>query len=184
VVINRHYESYVVPNPANDQGQPQQVIPPFYGVIPYITKSISPNAPVGGSTVNHFLQRINTTFRCLILVLRSNGLRATAEANLPTNLQLRIGNQSIFNELPAYRRDVMFRRYGFDAPAGIFVYDMVHDFDGRGGAELGNDWFWTQQLTEAQFIITYPAGFGSTNNTLTIITLDMTVPAGMNLYAA
>ena len=183
VTINRHYESYVVPNPVNDVGQAQQVVPPFYGVIPYLTKSVSPNPPTGGQTTNHFLQRINTTFRGLLLILRSNGTRATAEANLPTNMQLKIGNQSIFNELPAYRRAIMFDRYGFDAPAGLFMYDFLHDFGNKAGAELGNDWYWTQQLTEAQFSITYPAGFGSTNNSLTIITSDMTVPAGMNLYA-
>lgn len=184
VTINRHYESYVVPNPVNDQGKPQQVQPPFYGVIPYITKSVSSNAPTGGQTTNHFLQRLNTTIRCFVLILRSNGSRATAETNLPTNVQLRIGNQSIYNELPAVRRRIMYDRTGFDAPAGMLVYDLEHDFDGKIGYELGNDWYWTQQLTEAQFTITYPSGFGSTNNSLTIITLDMTVPAGMNLYAA
>lgn len=184
VTINRHYGSYALPNPVNDQGQPQQILPPFFGVIPYITRSVNPNAPTGGQTTTHFLQRINTTFRALILVFRSNGSRATAESNLPTNVQLRVGNQSIFNELPAVRRRIMYDRTGFDAPAGVIVYDMEHDFDGLLGAELGNDWYWTQQLSEMQFNITYPSGFGSSNNSLTIITLDMTIPTGMNLYAA
>jgi hypothetical protein len=183
VTINRHYESYVVPNPINDLGRPQAVYPPFFGVIPYITKSINPNAPTGGQTTNHFLQRINTTFRLLLLILRSNNSRATAESNLPTNIQLRIGSQSIFNELPAYRRRLMFDRYGFDAPSGCLAYDFLHDFSQFAGAELGNDWWWTQNLTEAQFTVTYPSGFGSTNNSLVIVTADMTVPAGMQLQA-
>lgn len=184
VIINRHYESYAVPNAANDQGQPQQVVPPFYGVISYITKSVSPNPPVGGQATNHVLQRINTTFRLLLLILRSNSSRATAESNLPTLVRFMLGNQPVFSELPAYRREKMFDRYQFDAPSGLLAYDLIHDFDGLAGAELGTDWYWTQQLAEAQFVNTYPSGFGSTANSLTIMTADMTVPAGMNVYAS
>lgn len=188
VVITRMYESYVVPNPVSDTGAQQQVIPPFYQVVPFLTKSISSNIPVGGSAINHYLQRLNTTFRFLILVFRSGAgttPRATAESNMPTNITLKIGNQTIFTEPTWYRREKMYDRYGFDAPAGVLVYDFLHDFSERAGAELGHDWYWTQQLAEAQFIITYPSGFGSNAaNSLTILTGDMVVPAGLNLYAS
>lgn len=183
VTVTRTYESYIVPNASDALGNPQEEFPPFFGVIPYLTKSTSPQPPVGSSTVNHILQRISTTVRLMVLILRSNGTRANAETNQPTLIVMKVGDQPFYNETPAFRRALMYKRYGFDAPAGVYVYDLLHDFSERAGAELGNDWFWTQNLVQWEFDITYPSGVGSTNNSLVVITSDMTVPAGMPLYA-
>ncbi len=182
VTINRFYESYAVPNAVNDSGIPNQVVPGHYGTLHFLTKTRSEAAPNGGSVVNHFLRRIGNTVRLFILVLRSNGTRASAESNLPTNVIFKIGNQTIFNESVAYRRQLMYTRYGFDAPSGVLVYDALHDFGSAAGAELGHDWFWTQNITLAQFQITYPSGFGSTNNSLDVLTSDLIVPAGAQIY--
>lgn len=184
MTVTRFYESYAVPNAVNDTGRPNQVVPGHYGVIPYITKSVSEATPVGGSQVTHYLRRIGNVIRTLVLVLRSNGTRASAESNLPTSIQLKIGNETIFTESVGYRRHLMFNRYGFDAPQGVLCYDFIHDFYGRAGLELGFDWLWSQNLSQVQFLITYPAGFGSTNNSLTFITCDMIVPPGANVYGA
>jgi hypothetical protein len=78
----------------------------------------------------------------------------------------------------------MFNRYGFDAPAGVLVYDAISDFFTGAGAELGEDYWWTNGLVNAQFEITYPSGFGSTNNSLDVITDDLLVPAEIDFYAA
>jgi hypothetical protein len=77
----------------------------------------------------------------------------------------------------------MYERYGFDAPQGVFTYDALTDFFALAGYELGDDYFWTSGLVNAQFQIAYPAGFGSTNNSLTIVTGDMLVPANVDIYA-
>jgi hypothetical protein len=77
----------------------------------------------------------------------------------------------------------MFDRYGFDAPQGVYNYDAITDFTNSAGAELGDDYFWTSGLVNAQFAISYPAGFGATNNSLTIVTGDMLVPPSIDLYA-
>jgi len=53
------------------------------------------------------------------------------------------------------------------------VYETMHDFDNTAGFEIGDDYWHTQALVNAQFIITYPAGFGSTANSLKIITDDL-----------
>lgn len=183
MTVTRMYESYAVPNAVNDNGIPNQVLPGMYGIIPYITKSVSEAVPQGGATINHYIRRVGNVIRTLVLVFRSNGSRASAEANLPTTIQLKVGNETIFTEPWQYRRMLMYDRYGFDAPPGVLVYDFIHDFFNRAGYEFGNDWLWTQNISNFQFIISYPSGFGSTNNSLTFVTSDMVVPQNVNPYA-
>lgn len=183
-LLSRMYENYAVPAPQDANGHRQQQIPDKFGIVNFITQSINPSPPVGGATVNHFLPRLGNTIRFMSLILRSNAARATAEvaANIPTQIQLNLGDTPIFVETPAYRRQLMFERYGFDAPQGVYTYDALTDFAGQAGYELGDDYFWTSGLVNAQFAISYPAGFGATANTLTVVTGDMLVPQNIDLY--
>lgn len=105
-----------------------------------------------------------------------------AEAAMPTQIIFKVGDQTIFTEDTATRRSKMFDRYGFDAPPGVLVYDFIHDFDQIAGHELGHDYLYTQDIVNAQFQCTYPSGMGSTNNSLTVITSDMTIPPGIDIY--
>lgn len=175
-------ENYAVPGPQNAAGAQQQQFPDDFGVLHYCTQSVNPTPPVGGSSVNHYLPRLGNTIRLLILVLRSNSSRATAETNMPTQIQFNIGDTPIFVESADYRRALMFRRYGFDAPAGVFVYDFMTDILMRAGSELGDDYVFTAGLVNAQFIIAYPSGFGSTANSLTVITEDLQIPPTVDIY--
>jgi hypothetical protein len=152
-------------------------------VLHYTTKNRNVALPAGSSVVNHPLARLGNTIRTIILVFRSNGSRATAEANLPTLVTFKLGDVPIFSETPQHRRNLMYQRFGFDAPAGVLVYDAISDFEIGAGGELGEDYWWTNGLVNAQFEITYPAGFGSTANSLDVITDDLQVPQGLDLYA-
>lgn len=181
--VNRTYESYAVPAAQNANGAGQQMRSDKFGVLHFITQSVSPSAPAGGSTVNHYLQRLGNTIRLLVLVFRANASRATAETNIPTRISFKLGDVPLFTESAQYRRQTMFERYGFDAPSGVLVYDAIQDFVKAASYELGEDYWWTNGLANAQFEITYPTGFGSTNNSLTIITDDLMVPPGIDLYA-
>lgn len=183
--VTRMYENYAVPAPQDANGHQQQQIPDKFGIVNFITQSVNPSVPVGGATVNHYLARLGNTIRFLSLILRSNSTRLNAEAaaNIPTQIQFNLGDTPINVETPAYRRKVMFERYGFDAPQGVYTYDALTDFAASAGYELGDDYFWTSGLVNAQFLISYPAGFGSTANSLTIVTGDMLVPANIDLYA-
>jgi hypothetical protein len=183
--VERTGENYAVPAGSNANGAPQAQFPEDFGILHYETQSVSPSAPTGGATINHFLARLGNTIRVLILVVRSNGLRATAEAaaNSPTRIQFNLGDTPLFVEAPAYRRMLMWRRYGFDAPDGVYVYDFMTDIIGIAGDELGDDYLFTNGLVNAQFQITYPAGMGSTNNSLTIITDDLVIPPTVDIYA-
>lgn len=181
--IERYYVNYAVPARSNANGAQQSQYPDDFGILHYSTQSISPSAPQGGATVNHYLARLGNTIRVLVVELKSNGTRATAESNLPTRLQLNIGDTPIFVETPAFRRMEMFRRYGFDAPNGVFVWDFMTDIVSAAGDELGVDYLYTNGLVNAQLQITYPSGFGSTSNTLTVLTDDLVIPPTVDIYA-
>lgn len=183
LTVTRHYENYAVPSASNANGAPQAQYPDDFGILHYVTQATNPSPPVGGSTINHFLPRLGNTIRLLILVLKSNGLRSTAETNQPTRVQLNLGDTPIFVETYAYRRMLMWRRYGFDAPNGVLVYDFMTDIIGHAGDELGDDYLFTNGLVNAQFQITYPAGFGAASNSLLVITDDLVIPPTVDIYA-
>jgi hypothetical protein len=83
--LERYYENYAVPAPRNANGAPQEQMPPDFGIFHYLTQSVSPSAPQGSATVNHYLARLGNTVRLLVLVLRANGSRATAETACATS---------------------------------------------------------------------------------------------------
>lgn len=183
VTINRTYHNYSVPATHNADGVQQQVRPEYFGVLHFGTQTVAPSVPTTG-TRNHFLPRIGNTLRVIVLVFRDgNGAaaRADAEANMPTLLKFMLGDTPVFSETVGARRKIMRDRYGFDAPNGVLVYDWITDLVTRAGAELGDDYLWTKGLNNAQFEITYPAGWAA-NSSLTIITDDLIVPNGMNIY--
>lgn len=184
IQINRYYENYAVPLQVGPSGQPQQVVPDSFGVLHYITATSSASQPQGGSTINHYLQRIENTVRSIILVFRSNGSRATAQANAPSRIQMKLGEDTIFDEPYAYRRYLMYKRWGFSWPNGVLIYDAMHDFLNGAGDELGDDYYHTQALVNAQFIISYPSGFGSANNSLYVVTDDLQDTTGASASGA
>jgi hypothetical protein len=183
--IERTGENYAVPAGTNANGAPQAQFPEDFGILHYTTQSVNPSPPTGSATINHFLARLGNTIRVLILVVRMNGSRTNAElpANSPTRIQFNLGDTPLFVEAPAYRRMLMWRRYGFDAPAGVYVYDFMTDIISIAGQELGDDYLFTNGLVSAQFQITYPAGIGSTANSLTVITDDLVIPPTVDIYA-
>lgn len=181
--LTRMYENYAVPGPSDANGHQQQQVPDKFGILNFITQSVNPTVPSGGATVNHYLARLGNTIRFMALILRSNGTRATAETNAPSRIQFNLGDTPIFVETPGYRRLLMYERFGFDAPQGVYAYDTITDFFALAGYELGDDYFWTSGLVNAQFQIAYPAGFGSTNNSLTVVTGDMLVPPTVDIYS-
>jgi hypothetical protein len=173
-IIDRYYENYSVPTRQASNSVQQQVVPDFFGTLHFLTSFFSEALPTGSATMNHFLRRIGNTIRFLALIFRSNGSRATADTNAPTSLILKVGEDTLFTETWIYRRFLMNERYGFEYPNGIIVYDMMHDFNGEGsGGELGDDYWHTQALVNAQLLAAYPSGYGSTANSLKVITDDL-----------
>jgi len=185
VTIERSYRSYTVPAPSNSLGHRQETLPPKFGVIHSVTRAVSPQDPAVSTTKQHQLPRLGNTIRNLICVFRgTSGSRATAEANPPTRLALYIGDVPLFIDTWGAIRQRMYEAYGFDAPDGVIVYSFLRDFiSPRAGAELMEDYLWTQKVTQAYLEVTYPASGWSTGSTLTFVTDDLKVPANVDLYA-
>lgn len=180
VIINRTYESVVVPSAKNSQGLSQEMIPPKFGVQHFLTRQLNQTPPSDG-LINHYLPRVGNTIRTLILIIRINGVRAT-NAQMPTRVQFMLGDTVLFTESSGYRRKIMRDHYGFDAPAGVLVYDWQTDILPLAGGEFGLDYLWTAGISQAQFQMTYPT-IGSTNNSLVVITDDLIVPDAVDIYA-
>lgn len=176
--VDRYYESYTVPAgdvTINGRRQQQEQLPPDYGRLHFITAADFEAAPAPG-TRTHFLRRIGNTIRFIVLVFRAGTgttPRALAQANVPTGIDFKIGDDTIFHETWRYRRWLMGERYGQNRfPNGVLVYDMMHDLLGGAGSENGDDYLYTQGLNNGQFRITYPAGF-TAGGSLHAITDDL-----------
>jgi hypothetical protein len=185
VTVKRWYDSYAIPQEKNNAGAAQQRLPDKYGILHFLTQSINPTAPVGGSgPINHYLPRLGNTLRNLILVFRENGSRATAEGDgMPERITFKLGDTVIWSEDTNLRRRLMFERFGFDADDGVLCYDLMTDLSNAAGSEFGDDWMFTAGLVSAQLEITYPAGMGSTNNSLTVITDDLMIPPHIDPFS-
>jgi hypothetical protein len=183
VNIRRWYDNYAVPAGQNAQGHQQQIVPDKLGVVHFITQTLSESIPAASSTVNHYLRRVgNNVIRNIILVFRDNGSRTTAETHMPTKLTYKWGDTTLFSVDTAYQRWVMREEYGFDAPAGVIVFPDITDVLNIAGGESGQDYAFSAGLVNAQFEITYPAGWNAVS-TLHFIVDDVLVPEGMDLFA-
>lgn len=180
IALSKFYEMYMAPQPMSQYG-PQDVYPPGYGTMRYLTEAASESIPVPGQ-VTHNLRRIGQTIRYIALTFRAVGVSATiprgsaqTAAAQPSNIRFRFGSETLFNESYVYRRALMWERYGFEYPDGVLLYDTLHDFIGGAQAgEMGDDWWHTGRITNAQLQITYPAGFtANAGNSLTILTDDL-----------
>lgn len=178
VTITKLYEKYTVPAGEVQVGRSriaQEQVPPDYGRLHFITANNFEASPTASTTQNHFIRRVGNTIRFIALVFRAGtgtSPRALAQANAPTRITFKIGDDTLFDETYRYRRGAMHERYGFDFPDGVLVYDMIHDFLNGAGGEIGDDYYYTQGLNNAQFQIVYPAGFTS-GGSLRAITDDL-----------
>ena len=177
--LNRYLDFATVPAAQSDVGQSQQQVPSWYGVIHTITQLTSEAQPVASSTINHFIRSIGNTFRTMIMEFRlATGVRS--DTMLPTRINLMAGSDTVYTETSDERRKIMYDRYGFDAPAGVLVYDYISDFVQAAGFEMGDDYLNTAGLANLQFQLTYPAFAGGAGQ-LSTITDAIIVPDGIDI---
>ena len=181
VIINRTLNYCTVPSAQNDAGQAQQQLPPHYGVVHMMTQLTSETQPTTGATLNHFLRSIGNTIRHIGLVFRTGAAgNPRSDTMLPSKITFKVGSDTLFSESGAHRRQEMYKRYQFDAPAGVIWYDFCRDFGRSVGYELGDDWLNTRDIANAQFEITWPTFAGGAGQ-LQIITDSLVIPAGMDI---
>jgi hypothetical protein len=179
LTITRTLGYCTLPYSANANNIPQQTQPDFFGVIHYGNMVRNQTAPATASPIDHYFTGLGNTDRVIILLF-TDSLGAHTDAMIPTSLTWRIGPDVYFDETGDERRAIMYKRYGFDAPPGVLVYDFMEDFTAQSGFEAGADWLNTKGLTEMQVTCNYPA-FANSPGRLDVITDSLSIPSGMPL---
>ncbi len=175
--IQRAYINYAVPNAQNAMGVPQAQFPANFSTLHRVT-STTVEPPSASSTVSHFMKQVNNTIRALGFIFRS-GAGATPRAAgdtaalAPTQLVLKAGSATIFNETWRVRKLKNLVAYGFDLPAGVAIIDFTHDLDAKAGDEYGDDLLHTQLLSDLHLEATYPAGAWGAGSSLVCITDEL-----------
>jgi hypothetical protein len=167
-------ECWAPPSASNDLGQPQAIQPPALGTTQMWSRNIT-NITAGANTVQ--FKRVGNMIRTLVLVHRTAaGLRL--DANLPDPVQFFIDGRLLTNEGFFVRRGYMRERYGVPTAGidtGVYVFDFMHDFDGRAGGELRDGWLQTATSTRLEIVGSFLAG-----GRLDVLTNDV-APVG-NVY--
>lgn len=188
VNLYRIYGYVPVPGDRDARGTPQEKVPPDYGIIHWITSAKNESIPTPGQ-VNHYIRNLQNAVRAFILIFRQGAgttPRASAETALTgveaTTITLKVGSDVIFNETFDQRRRIMYEQYSYDAPAGVLVYSFIQDRLQKAGWEFGDTYLYLGDITEAQFIITYPSAFtASASNSLTVITDAFSIPDNVKI---
>lgn len=168
-------EAWAQPTATDLRGMPQSTTPPAHGTTQYWTKYTVP-VPSGSNTIR--LTRVGNFIRNLILVnRRTSSTRVNGETDFPDPLQIFWDTRLLHNYTKAILRDVIARRTGYTAAidtagggdSGVFVYDFMHEFDGKLGRELRDGWLPTVQSTRLD-----ANGSWGSADTMDIITNDVT----------
>lgn len=167
-------EEWSQPNQTDLMGRPQMPEPPDAGTTMFWSKSVK---VVGAGSQTVRIDRVGNLVRNLIFIFRdTTPVRSTT--NFPDPIQLMWDGRIVTNEGRAIRRHLMQEHYGYAAASldtGVIVYDFIHDFMGKAGAELRDLWVPTTQGSRLDLVGT----FGVAGN-LTILCNDIQ-PVG-NIY--
>lgn len=134
-------EEWTEPLSTDLQGNPVEQAPPALGVTQeFSTQDI----PVNAGSANPRLTRVGNTFRSLLFVTRNptTGARSDLLAD-PVTYML---DSKELATVPAFlTTQYMAERYpeGYARDTGCYLLDFAHDFDGRVGDELRDQWLAT-----------------------------------------
>lgn len=148
-------ECWAPPSASNDLGQPQAVTPPAMGTTQMWTKF---QDDIANGFNNVRFQRVGNLIRNLVLIYR-NGSAARTETGLPTDLQLFVDGRLLSNEAVLVRRHYMRERYAHTTAidVGVIVLDFDHDFDGKVGGEMRDNYLQTNTSTRLELQATFSA---------------------------
>lgn len=184
IAVTPNYRSFTVPD-AQSGGVAQQRRPDNYGVIHLGTSATNAAAPSASGQISHYLVNLGPTFRSLAWIFRSASsstatpTRANVELQTPTALQLFWGSTGAYVESWQLRRTLMYERLGYQAPAGVLIFDYMSDASPAMGFETGASYINTQNLVNSRLLATYPSTGWAAGSTLTQVvdSLDYTAPA-------
>lgn len=167
-------EGWEQPRATDLSGRPIAQSPPGTPTAQFISEQTF-NVVAGLNTIR--LTDVGNLIRMLAFIYRDDTAprsRAIAEGELPGDLRITYDARDLENRSLGGWRDVMFKRYGYVHPAGVVVYDKIHDGEGHSGEEARNQYLPTSDATRIEIIGTWTG----TGGVLTVITNDV-APAGV-----
>jgi len=174
VRVRMHLDAWSQPAQTDLKGNATAQQPPAIGTTAYWSKTTMP-VSAGFNTLR--LPRMGSLIRGLFFVFRdSAGSRSAGATAFPDTPALYWDTRL----LKQYQKDLwkheLFRKTGFSGTAeaangldnGVFVEDYMHDFDGKIGGELRDQYLGTTQSTRYELNGTFASA-----GTLTVITNDV-----------
>lgn len=174
VRIRMHLDAWSQPAQQDLKGNSTATQPPAIGTTAYWSKTTLP-VSAGFNTLR--LPRMGSLLRNLFFVYRdSAGSRSAGHTGFPETPSLYWDTRLLKTYEKTLWLHEMYRKTGFSAAResangldnGVFVEDYCHDFSGKLGAELRDQYIGTTQSTRYELTGTFSAA-----GTLTVITNDV-----------
>jgi hypothetical protein len=162
-------ELWSQPPTQTDRGVPILNKPPLLGTTQYWSIQSVTGLSSGNQQIE--IERRGNQQRMYILIFRdTDGVRS--DSMVPDPIRFVWDSREQFEEVPQYRRQVMFERYGTPRTAldvGVYVYDNAHDVLGHpGGMDDGHLWYRTKSSSRLEFRGNFQA-----SGSLTILVNDV-----------
>ncbi|WP_129286722.1 hypothetical protein [Streptomyces sp. GZWMJZ-114] len=174
VRMRMHLDAWSQPAQTDLKGNATAQQPPAIGTTSFWSKTTM-QVSAGFNTLR--LPRMGSLIRNLFFVYRdTNGSRANGDTAFPDTPSLYWDTRLLKTYQKDLWRDSLWRKTGFSAAAegangldkGVFVEDYCHDFDGKLGGELRDQYLGTTQSTRYEL-----TGSFANAGTLTVITNDV-----------
>lgn len=176
VTVDAYAECWSPVQSSDFQGRPVSTQPPGLGTTQYVSQH-RVNFPAAG-THNFSLERRGNLIRALIFVGRDGTTGLRSDSVLPTSIRFDWDGRELFEYPVALQQFLQLERAGIARETGVAVIDFNHEFDGRMGAELRDQWLRTLKSSTLDFVFEGVAAAGQ----LSIFTVDV-APVG-NIYTS
>lgn len=173
LTVQAYLEAWSPPQPADFGGRAVAPQPPALNTTQYVSKNRY-NLPAAGDH-NITLERRGNLIRGLLFVFR-NEAGARDNACVPESFRFRWDGREMFDMDTEVQRFFMRERGGQAVDTGVILIDFTHEFDGRLGAELRDQWLRTLKSSDLSVDLNGVDAAGQ----LSVITVDV-APNG-NVY--
>jgi hypothetical protein len=173
LTLNPIYEYYTVPAPLRADGRPQEVAPPFAGIV---RQQWDEMQTVPSAAENVYELQPGKVIRNLILVARTaTGVRLAAGIS---RVKILYGDDTQLMDASGQEiRERAFQLHGIDTPAGVYPISFADDSGGYVGSDYRRDLVDTRALSRIQMLVTTIA----TVTQLFIVHDELIVPAGVSI---
>ena len=146
VTIRGTLETWTLPAAANDDGIPQNQLPPAHGTGQFWASRTQTGLAAGDNTIP--IQRVGSLLRNIIFVCR-NATPVRADNVFPDPIIVNWDGRQLVNEPQAYRIADNYQKLD-KRLTGVFVYPFDATNMGKVGDEAPNLWLPTQQSTRLE----------------------------------